>query len=143
MTSAHRRGYIDSARGVAVLLMIEAHVVDAWTRTADKSTVLYRDATIVGGFAAPMFLFLAGVGVVLSATRAAERTGSRRSATEAIVRRGLEIFVFAFLFRIQAFVVSPGNPLVALFRVDILNIMGPAIVAAGLLWAVTSRASFR
>ena len=136
MTSAHRRAYIDWARGVAVLLMIVAHTTDAWTRAADKKTVLYRDLNILSGFAAPMFLWLAGLGVVLAASRSAEQTGSRSAATQGIVRRGFVIFVLAFLFRIQAFIVSPGNHLVTLFRVDILNIMGPAIVMAGLVWAL-------
>jgi uncharacterized membrane protein len=143
MRSVRRRGYIDAARGIAVLLMIEAHATDAWTRFAVRRSVPFRDVTILGGFAAPMFLFLAGVGVVLSATRTAARTGSRANATDAIVRRGLEIFILAFLFRIQAFIVSPGNHPVALFRVDILNVMGPAIAAAGLLWALGARAIWR
>jgi len=46
------------------------------------------------------------------------------------MRRGLEIFLLAFVFRAQSFIVSPGNPLVSLLRVDILNIMGPSIVVA-------------
>jgi uncharacterized membrane protein len=143
-TSARRRrAYIDWARGIAVLVMIEAHAVDAWTRAADKTSHVYRDATILGGFAAPMFLWLAGLGVVFAATRTAERTGRRAQAVEAIVRRGLVIYLLAFLFRLQAFVVSPGNHVVTLFRVDILNIMGPAIVAAGLAWAVARSARMR
>src|SRR5207249_198965 len=60
-----------------------------------------------------------------------------------ICRRGLEIFVLAFLFRLQSFIVSPGAHPVSLFRVDILNIMGPAIVAAGLLWGVGASAGVR
>ena len=67
---------------------------------------------------------------------AVRRGGSRRDAAEAVCRRGLEIFILAFLFRLQAFIVSPGSHPVTLFRVDILNIMGPAIVAAGLVWAL-------
>jgi len=130
-----RRAYIDWARGLAVLIMIEAHAVDAWTRAADKTSLAYRDATILGGFAAPLFLWLAGLAVVLAAARTAARTGSRRQAADAIVRRGLIIFILAFLFRVQAFIVSPGNHLVTLFRVDILNVMGPAIAAAGVAWA--------
>jgi len=55
-------------------------------------------------------------------------------AAEAICRRGLEIFILAFLFRLQGFIVTPGAPLVSLFRVDILNIMGPGIVGAGLVF---------
>jgi uncharacterized membrane protein len=143
MTSGSRRAYIDWARGIAVLMMIEAHTTDAWTRAIEKKSVAYRDANIIGGFAAPMFLWLAGLAVVLSATRTAERTGSRAPAAAAIVRRGLEIFILAFLFRIQAFIVSPGNDLVTLFRVDILNIMGPSIAAAGVVWALASTPAAR
>jgi uncharacterized membrane protein len=131
-----RRAYIDWARGVAVLIMIEAHTVDAWTRAADRNSSLFRDATILGGFAAPMFLWLAGLAVVFAATATADRTGRRAVALEAIVRRGLVIFILAFLFRLQALIFSPGNHAVMLFRVDILNIMGPAIVVAGMAWAL-------
>jgi uncharacterized membrane protein len=132
-----RRAYIDWARGVAVLVMIEAHAVDAWTRASARRGPAYRDAIILGGFAAPLFLWLAGVAVVLAATAAVRRGASRTDAAETVCRRGLEIFILAFLFRLQAFIVSPGSHLVALFRVDILNIMGPAIVMAGLIWLLS------
>jgi uncharacterized membrane protein len=139
VTSGPRRprlAYIDWARGIAVLLMIEAHAVDAWTNAAARRSAAYQDAIVLGGFAAPLFLWLAGLGVVLAATATRRRGGSRREATAAVCRRGLEIFVLAFLFRLQAFVVSPGGHPITLFRVDILNIMGPAMVAAGLVWAL-------
>jgi uncharacterized membrane protein len=138
-----RRTYIDWARGIAVLLMIEAHTTDAWTRAAAKQTIAFRDAMILGGFAAPLFLFLAGLALVLSATQTAERTGRRAAAVDAIARRGLEIFVLAFLFRAQALIVSPGGPIVSLFRVDILNIMGPAIVLAGAAWGLAGTTTAR
>src|SRR5437773_4484839 len=127
-----RRTYIDCARGVAVLLMIEAHTIDAWTHPASKASIAFRNATVLGGFAAPLFLLLAGVGVALSAARAIERP----AAVAAVCRRGLEIFILAFLFRLQAFIISPGSSPIALFRVDILNIMGPAIVLAGIMWGL-------
>jgi uncharacterized membrane protein len=129
-----RRAYIDWARGLAVLLMIEAHTLDSWTRAADRRSIAFMDATILGGFAAPLFLWLAGLASVLSAERSAGKLGSRDAALDAVCRRGLEIFILGFLFRLQAFIVSPGSHPIALFRVDILNIMGPAIVAAGLVW---------
>src|SRR5258707_9513154 len=138
MTSASRRAYIDYARGIAVLLMIEAHTTDAWTRAIEKRSLLYRDANILGGFAAPLFLWLAGLAVVLTATRTAERTGSRAPAAAAIVWRGPEIFIPAFLFPIQAFIVSPRNHLVTLFPVDIPNIIGPSIAAPRVRWGLAS-----
>src|SRR5439155_2925525 len=90
----------------------------------------------LGGFAAPLFLWLAGISLVLSAARMTGREHDRARAVNAVCRRGLEIFILAFAFRLQAFVLTPGSYLVTLFRVDILNIMGPAIVAAALVWAV-------
>src|SRR5690349_13253108 len=101
-----RRPYIDWTRGVAVLLMIEAHVFDAWTSVADRSGFAYRNLMILGGFAAPLFLWLAGLAGVLSAERTLRKTGSRRDAGFALCRRGAEVLLLAFLFRIQAFVVS-------------------------------------
>jgi uncharacterized membrane protein len=148
-----RRVYIDWARGIAVLVMIWAHTMDAWTRAADRHGVAYRDAAIFGGFAAPLFLWLAGLAVVLAATRAAERpdpaaSPARRSSgrargVEVACRRGLEIFILAFLFRLQGFIVTPGGPPVTLFRVDVLNIMGPAMVGVGLLWGAGRSAAAR
>jgi uncharacterized membrane protein len=134
-----RRRYIDWARALAIFLMIEAHTIDAWTRWPDKTGRVYGYATILGGFAAPLFLWLAGIGVALSAAGLARRGRSRGQVVEAVAHRGLEIFVLAFLFRLQAFIVSPGSYPVSLFRVDILNIMGPAIVAASLMWGVSRR----
>ena len=116
-----------------MLLMIEAHVVDAWTRPAARHGALYRDVVVLGGFAAPLFLWLAGLSAVLAATRASSENG-RAAAVEAVCRRGLEIFVLAFFFRLQAFVVTPGSYPVSLFHVDILNVMGPAIVFTALAW---------
>ena len=138
-----RLAYIDWARGIAVLAMIEAHTFDAWTRPADRFSEWFRAATILGGFAAPMFLWLAGVSLALSAAAVARREGSRRAAVEATCRRGLEIFILAFLFRVQAFVASPGSHPITLFRVDVLNIMGPAIAAAGVVWGVNKTTAGR
>jgi hypothetical protein len=72
-------------------------------------------------------------GVLCGARARANRQSSRRDGNDRQTR--LEIFILAFLFRVQAFVISPGSPPITLFRVDILNVMGPAIVVAGVLWA--------
>lgn len=132
-----RRGYIDVARGLAVLLMILAHTTDAWTRAETRNTIGFRNTNILGGFAAPLFLWLAGIGVILYGERQAVLYG-RRYAFRAVCRRGLEIFALAFLFRLQAFIVSPGSRPVALLRVDILNVMGPSFILAGVVWWSTT-----
>ena len=61
---------------------------------------------ILGGFGAPLFLLLAGVSVSLSAASKLGRTGDRRRAAVAVMRRGLEVFLLAFVFRIQAWILG-------------------------------------
>jgi uncharacterized membrane protein len=85
-----RRNYLDWMRGLAVLVMIEAHVVDAWTRVADRTGTAFQNAIIVGGFGAPLFLFLAGVAAVLAAGSRQRRFGSAALAAAATRRRGWE-----------------------------------------------------
>jgi len=127
---------LDWARALAVLIMIEAHVLDAWTLPAARTIRAFHYLNILSGFAAPLFLWLAGVASVLSAERTLGRTGRRVDAGWAVVRRGLEVFALAFLFRLQLFLFNPGGPVAALFRIDILNILGPAIILVGVLWSV-------
>jgi uncharacterized membrane protein len=131
-----RRGYIDWLRGLAILVMIEAHVVDAWTRPTDRNTDLFGYLKVLGGFAAPLFLFLAGVAVVFAARARFTRTNDVAAASRAVQRRGWEIFALAFLFRFQAWLLNPAASPAQMLKVDILNIMGPAIVVAALLWGL-------
>ena len=90
-----RRGYLDWMRGLAVLIMIEAHLLDSWTGLPDRETRAFSWAMILGGFGAPLFLFLAGVAVPMSAGSKFRRSGDARGSSRAVVRRGLEVFGLA------------------------------------------------
>src|SRR5262245_45138182 len=122
-----RRPYLDWMRGLAVLIMIEAHVIDSWTGGVDRTSLAFRRSIVLGGFGAPLFLFLAGAAVALSAGSKLRRTRDVAGSARAVQWRGLEIFGLAFLFRVQAWILG-WAPLRTLLRVDILNIMGPSIV---------------
>jgi len=123
--------------------MIEGHVIDAWTLDLDRSRAAYHWIWFVGGLAgAPVFLFLAGVAMALSAGVRLRRGGSEREATSRARRRGWEIFGLAFLFRLQSLVVSGGPPR-TLLKVDILNVMGVSMLATALLWGISRRRAWR
>ena len=92
MPRTSRRSYLDWLRGVAVLIMIEAHVFDSWTRFPDNRTREFAYAMILGGFGAPLFLFLAGVIVPLSAGSKLRRSGDRGRRVARRRARGLQIF---------------------------------------------------
>jgi len=111
--------------------MIEAHVLDGWTLVAERQRSGFTYAMILGGFAAPLFLFLAGVSLVLSAEAKYRRTADADGAWRAVQRRGWQIFGLAFLFRLQSFILTGGYRGAGLLKVDILNVMGPAVVCAG------------
>lgn len=116
--------------------MVLAHVVDAWTRDADRGRPSYYWVTFLGGLAAPAFLFLAGLGTALSGGSQRRRGVARADVRRALLWRGLTIFGLAFAFRLQAFILGLGRP-IDLLKVDILNVMGLALLLAGWLWALT------
>src|SRR5581483_9394359 len=63
------------------------------------------------------------------------KSGDLAAAWRSVQRRGWEIFGLAFLFRLQSFLLSGGYDPIGLLKVDILNVMGPAIVVTALAGA--------
>lgn len=133
-SAAGRLGYLDWLRGVTVLVMIEAHAFDAWTRPDEKARAAYGWLMVLGGMAAPAFLFMAGIAVALGAAAHMRRGRSSGEAAWLVERRGWQLFLFAFVFRLQSYTLGGFSNAAGLLKVDILNIMGPAIVVAASVW---------
>jgi uncharacterized membrane protein len=140
-----RRTYIDWLRGLAVLFMIEWHAVDAWTRLDARDSEAFGWLIFFGGWAAPMFLFLAGVSVALGGEAKMARVkgvgsgagapgDSRPLVSWALQKRGWEIFLIAHLFRLFSLLLSPGSRWSGVFKPDILNILGLGLVGAAWCW---------
>jgi len=102
-STGSRLSYIDWMRGLAILIMIEAHVLDAWTRPADRRSLAFGVSAVLAGFAAPMFLFLAGVSAALAASAGERKTGSHRAAAARVRRRGWEVLGLAYLGKFMYF----------------------------------------
>ncbi len=64
-TSASRRVFLDRLRGLAVVVMIEVHVVNALLATDLRSTAWFRALDRLNGLVAPTFLFCAGLSLAL------------------------------------------------------------------------------
>ena len=64
-----RRTYLDVLRGVAVLIMIEAHVIDSWTRAADRRSRAFGESMISAGSARRCSCFSPAIAVAMSAGR--------------------------------------------------------------------------
>ena len=121
--------------------MVAAHVTDAWTRVEDRERTLYGYTVIIAGMASPLFLFLAGLTLSMAASSRAASIGHAAAASMARWR-GLQIFALAFLFRLQSQLLGWG-PLINFLKVDILNVMGVAMLAAAVLWGRSSNRSVR
>jgi uncharacterized membrane protein len=144
-----RLAYIDWLRGVAVLIMIVWHTLDSWTVLADRQGRAWAFLILLGGWAAPLFLLLAGVAVALAGSaytdRAIERgmnaAAARQAAGWRLQKRGWQIFALAHVFRLQSFLLNPTALWSSLLKPDILNIMGVGLVAAAFCWSrATTRA---
>jgi uncharacterized membrane protein len=129
-----RRAYVDWLRGVAVISMIEWHVLDAWTSTAVRGSTIWLTIQIIGGFAAPLFLFLAGVAVPFAIQAQISKGADPRRAAWLVQRRGWQVFGIAHLFRLQSFLFNPNGKWSGILRPDILNILGLGL--AGTSWLV-------
>jgi len=141
-TPAQRRlAYIDWMRGLACLLMFQTHCYDSWLTPDARSGLLYRYSQLLGTLPAPIFLFLCGVSFALVTERLWEKGRERDSIARQTIWRGAEIYALGVLFRVQEFALGyPKAPWTDLLRVDVLNILGIAMMLMGALcWLATSQ----
>lgn len=118
--------------------MVLWHVVDAWTVRSGRDTAAFFAVAFLAGWAAPLFLFLAGLSVPLAAAAKLTRGESRQAAARALQRRGWQVFGLAHLFRFQSFLLNANGSWNGLLKPDILNILGLGLVLTAALWRRTA-----
>src|SRR5277367_4181254 len=135
-----RLAYIDWMRGLACLLMFQTHCYDSWLSIEARGGALYRWSQLLGTLPAPLFLFLSGVSFALVTERLWEKGTARDAIARQTIWRGLEIYALGVLFRLQEYVLGyPKSPWTDLLRVDVLNILGIAMMLMGAVcWLATS-----
>jgi len=127
-------------RGLACLLMFQTHCYDSWLRPEARESALFRWSQLLGTFPAPLFLFLCGVSFALVTERLWEKGVPRDVIARQTIWRGFEIYAAGVLFRVQEYVLGyPHAPWTDLLRVDVLNILGIAMMLMGAVcWLATS-----
>jgi uncharacterized membrane protein len=131
--------YIDWLRGLAVVLMFEAHLYPAYLAPAHHGSRSFMWSKVFAGYAAPLFLFVAGVGMALALASALGKGRSWRDARRTACKRGGQILLAALAFRLQCHLLG-GGALAQLLRVDILNCIGASMLIAGALLLPRERA---
>lgn len=126
-------------RGLACVLMIQAHCYDSWLNPEARRTLLYRWSQELSTLAAPIFLFLCGVSFALVTEGLRQKNKPRSQIFKTALLRGGEILGLGFLLRAQEFVLGyPKSPWTDLLKVDVLNILGVCIIFMALFWRLTS-----
>lgn len=64
-----RYGFVDLLRGLALIVMVETHVVNAYLPPAARKSEFFFWLSFVNGLVAPSFLFASGFSLVLQARR--------------------------------------------------------------------------
>src|SRR5262249_25255040 len=88
-----------------------------------------------GGFPFRMFLFMAGVSMAIKFEGQVARGVERSEMVRGAVRRGFEILVLAYVFRLQEWVLSGFWDWRDRLRVDIRNCIGASMMVAAPLTA--------
>ena len=132
-------------RGLAVVIMIQCHTFNSLARADLHNGGPYVLSQFVGGMAAPLFLFMAGMTTGFQ-MESLERREPRAFARWLVaMRRAGYILAIAFLFRFTNWVGSlPKGSIHELLKVDILNCMGlaMAVMAAAAIPEGAARTRF-
>ena len=125
--------------------MICWHTMDAWTVLEGREHLPFQAMGFVGGWAAPMFLLLAGVALPYAGAARIARGDSWPQAARALARRGWQVFLIAHLFRLQSFLLNPTARWNGIFKPDILNVLGLGMVVTAWCWrrATSTAAALR
>jgi uncharacterized membrane protein len=127
---------VDWLRGLAVFLMIMAHGMDAWLLPSAKSGFLYGLVKVGSGIPARLFLLLVGVSAAIQFEAGLAKGADPGVLRGRLAKRGLQVLVLAYLFRLQEWVLSHFyGGWEALFRIDILNAIGATMLVVALVAA--------
>src|SRR5579871_3089316 len=126
--TAGRLTFLDCARGMAVVIMLQGHVFHSFVRNDLRTDGPYMLSQFLGGIGPAVFLVLTGITLAFIMERGERKGLSAFGRWKLSLRRSAYLFALAFLFRLQLWAFAfPTSPWTDLFRVDILNCMGFAI----------------
>lgn len=137
MGAPRRKLWLDWQRGLAVLFMVEWHTYDSWRADGVAHGGWHDLLATIGGFAAPSFLYMAGMSQVLADAAMARKgvpPGRRRAHA---LKRAIWLLGVAYLFRSVEWLLGgawrvPGG-WESIVRVDVLNVIAASLLLGALV----------
>ena len=131
---SRRLAYIDWVRGVAAVVMLQGHVFQSFLRTDLREGGPYVMSQFLGGMPPAVFLFLLGVTFAFLMDSQEKKGFTASTRWLAALKRSGYLFAVAFAFRLQLWLFSfDKSPWTDIFRVDILNSMGLALLVLSVM----------
>jgi uncharacterized membrane protein len=126
--------YLDWVRGVAAIVMLQGHVFQSFLRNDLREGGPYLMSQFAGGMPPAVFLFLLGVTFAFLMDSQERKGIAGAGRVGAAVKRSGYLFAAAFAFRLQLWLFSiDKSSWTDLFRVDILNCMGLALLVLSVM----------
>ena len=126
--ASDRLTFLDWARGLAVVIMLQGHVFHSFTRADLRTDGPFMLSQFLGGIGPAVFLVLTGITLAFLMDRREQQGYDALGRWKFALRRAGYLFSLAFLFRLQLWLFAyPQSSWINLFKVDILNCMGLAI----------------
>lgn len=130
--NTNRQFELDIARGLAVFFMVAIHTQDFFSNEIVRSSIFGSIVNFLGGpTAAPVFMFLLGVGIVYS----------KKSDAKTLLKRGILMLAAGYLLNILrgtipsliGYLVTKDNTLLSssiihIFEIDILQFAGLSLL---------------
>jgi len=139
-----RLAFLDWMRGFAVLIILQGHVFDSFSRDDLRTRGPYMFSQFMGGIAPAIFLFLTGVTLAFIIDKRERQGLGPLARLKTGLRRACYLLMLAFLFRAQMWLFGyPFSGWRDLLKVDVLNLMGFTIATLSLTALVSTRQRVR
>jgi uncharacterized membrane protein len=138
--SAGRLDFLDWARGLGAVIMLQGHVFHSFMAKDQRESSPFILSQFVGGMPPAFFLFLTGVTFAFLLDSLGRKVPSAWSRWTAALSRARYLILVAFAFRIQLWLFGlPYASWTDLLKVDVLNCMGVTLALLSFLVVFDTR----
>src|SRR5579862_2291573 len=132
--ASQRLAYLDWIRGLTAIVMLQGHVFQSFLRDDLREGGPYVMSQFAGGMPPAVFLVILGITFAFLMDSQEKKGFPAGVRFLAAAKRSGYLFAAAFAFRLQLWLFSfDKSPWKDLFRVDILNCMGLALLVLSVM----------
>lgn len=135
MSKGQRFAFLDAARGIAVLWMIQVHVTNVILDPSLRSSWWFNILNISNGYVAPTFIFCAGSGLWIALSRRGEKYLEAGRELWTYLKRLTYVLFCAYVmhtpyFSLQGMLAMPQHVWLSWLQLDVLHVIVYASLAA-------------